>query len=323
MAANAASPLVNNPAGIPINLGKHSLRQEDLHIPASKRRRSGVAVSASPASTSDPATVPQITQTPSTMGTPMAYPLPTPTAGVKRPPTSSPVSNQLPPSKVQVGSTGPMAARDKAQEEAVAKRLAKERAEELERQEQRKNPLEYAKNAMYKAMGAKRSENPGSSELPPPKLVPLADQVQNVATSNSESNGASSAAPANSEKHLAPQKDQLPSPPWSGTMTPRQLAETFANRTEFQFALNSTYLLDNVRSAPDDFSGGLMGDMLADSGETEDQVTDEFGDLDFLSPLAGDLGWDESYSWTKNLRIPWNGDISSIVEQTNSVGVIA
>jgi hypothetical protein len=175
---------------------------------------------------------------------------------------------------------------------------------------------------MYKAMGVKRSQNPGSSDLPPPKLIPLADQVQNMAATDSASKATGSVnGRANDEKNLAPQKAQLPSPPWSGTMTPRQLAETFANTTDLQFALNSSYSLGGLGSVPEDFSGGLMGEMLAESGETEEQISDEFGGLDFLSPLAGDLGWDESYSWTKDLQIPWNGDISSIVE-TNSVGVI-
>ena len=320
---NAASPLVNNPAGIPLSLGKHSLRQEDLHIPESKRRRSGAAISASPASTSDPASVPQTTQTPQTMGTPMAYPLSTPSTGAKRPSTTSPVSNQLPPAKVQIGPSGPMGARDKAQEEALAKRLAKEKAEELERQEQRKNPLEYAKNAIYKALGVNRSDRPVSSELQPPKFVPLADQVQTKAAKDSASKGGSANGQANDEKNLAPQKAQLPSPPWSGTMTPRQLTETFANATELQFVLSSNYSLDSFRAVPEDISGGLMGDMLADSGVNEEEITDEPGDEDFLFSLE-DLGWDESYSWTKDLKIPWNGDIrSSIAEQTNSVGVIA
>lgn len=327
MPANAASPLVNNPAGIPINLGKHNLRQEDLHIPESKRRRSGVAVSASPASTSDPATVPHITQTPNT-STPLAYPLTTPTTGVKRPSTS-PVNNQTPPTKVQVGPAGPMTTRDKAQEEVIARRQTKERAEELERQEQRKNPLEYAKNAMYKAMGAKRSDRPGSSELPPPKLIPLADQVQNLTRTSLASKGASDGSSSSvnpgvfSEKAPLPQKAQLPSPPWSGTMTPRQLAETFANTADLQFALNSTYSLDSVGSVQEGLQGDLVADMLGDSGEADEEIVDENGDLDFLSPLAEDLGWDGSYAWTKNLQIPWNGDISSILEQTSSVGVIA
>ncbi len=328
MGANAASPLVNNPAGIPINLGKHNLRQEDLHIPESKRRRSGVAISASPASTSDPATVPHITQTPNT-STPLAYPVATPTTGVKRPSTTSPTNNQTPPTKVQVGPAGPMAARDKAQEEVIARRQTKERAEELERQEQRKNPLEYAKNAMYKAMGAKRSDRPGSSEQPTPKLIPLAVQVQNLIRTNPASMGASDGSASNvnpgslSEKPPLPQKAQLPSPPWSGIMTPRQLAETFANTTDLQFALNSMNSIGSHSSVQDGLQGDLAADMLADSGEADEQNVDEIGDLDFLSPLAEDFGWDGSYAWTKNLQIPWNGDISSIVEQTSNVGVIA
>ena len=106
-------------------------------------------------------------------------------------------------------------------------------------------------------------------------------------------------------------------------MTPRQLAETFANTTDLQFALNSLYSLDSHSSVQDGLQSDLTADMLADSGEADGQNVDESGDLDFLSPLAEDLGWDGSYAWTKNLQIPWNGDISSIVEQTSNVGVIA
>lgn len=323
MPVNAASPLVNNPAGIPLNLGKHNLRQEDLHIPESKRRRSGAAVSASPASTSDPATVSHITQTPNTTNTPSAYPLTTPTTGVKRPSTTSPANNQTPPTKVHVGPAGPIAARDKAQEEVIAKRQAKEKAEELERQERRKNPLEYAKNAMYRAMGVKRSDKSGSAELPPLKLIPLADRVQNLASINSSkgtSDGTSSTVNAGSvdDKASGPQKAQLPSPPWSGTITPRQLAEAFANTTDLQFALNSTYSADRFGSSEEGLNGDLDADMLADSEEKDEQKVDELGGWS----LSWDLGWDESYAWTKNLKIPWNGDISSLVEQTSSVGVI-
>src|SRR5579871_1689282 len=65
---NAPSPMVNNPAGIPISLGKHQLKQEDLRIPESKRRRStATGGSVSPTSAADPASVPAMAQTPLTM----------------------------------------------------------------------------------------------------------------------------------------------------------------------------------------------------------------------------------------------------------------
>ena len=102
---NAASPLINNPAGVSISLGKHGLRQEDLHIPESKRKKSLAGTSASPASTVDPASVPAISQTPITTGTPTSHPMSTPAPASKRPSTSSPIGGQLPPSKVQIGAT--------------------------------------------------------------------------------------------------------------------------------------------------------------------------------------------------------------------------
>ena len=183
---NATSPLLNNPAGVPISLGKHSLRQEDLHIPDSKRRRSGFAgMSASPTSTADPASVPAISQTPITAGTPTTHPMSTPVVPVKRPSTGSPATGQLPPNKVQVGVNGPLQTRDKAVDEAVAKRLVKEEAEELEKQEARKNPLEYAKNAVYKVVGRKNSDQSGVAALPQPVMQGLADKVRNVGISES------------------------------------------------------------------------------------------------------------------------------------------
>lgn len=330
---NAASPLVNNPAGVPINLGKHSLRQEDLHIPESKRRRSGVGAgaSASPSSISDPATAPQITQTPLSMATPSAYPMSTPATGNKRTSTGSPTGGQLPPAKVQVSATGPAVSRDRAQDEAIAKRQAKEKAEELERQEQRKNPLEYVKNAVYKAVAGKKSDATGVTDIPAPMVQGLADKVRKVETgiaSNATSGPATPGAiiRSMSEKTSPPQKAQLPSPPWSGTITPRQLAETFANTTDISFALNNMYSVNNVRSNPNDLNSFSMNDMLVGSDEqvSDDQDLDELNDMGFLSPLAGDAGWDEAYSWAKDFQIPWNGDISNvIIEQPTNLGVVA
>src|SRR5205814_5485413 len=145
---NAPSPLINNPGGVSLSLGKHGLRPEDLHIPDSKRRKSGVGASASPVSVPDPASVPAMSQTPITMATPTSHPVSTPAAASKRPSTSSPNGGQAPPSKVHISDGASAAARDSAQDEAHTKRLAKEEEEEMKRQESRKNPLEYAKATM-------------------------------------------------------------------------------------------------------------------------------------------------------------------------------
>jgi len=311
--ANAASPLVNNPAGVSISLGKHGLRPEDLHIPESKRKKSLAGTSASPASTADPASVPAISQTPITMGTPTSHPMSTPTTASKRPSTGSPVAGQLPPSKVQIGANGPIPARDRAQDEAVAKRLAKEEAEELERQEARKDPLEFVKAAMYKAVGKKQSEQTGVAALPQPVWQGLADQVRSVGISNSTTSEAQA-----EDQPTSGQRVQLPSPPWSGTITPRQLAETFVNITDIEFARKSFYPVRNYTDDLDEFS---MKDMSV-NGDDE-RVTDELSDLGFLTPLVGESGRDDAYSWTKNLQIPWNGDIKNILEQTNNLGVVA
>jgi len=315
---NATSPLLNNPAGVPISLGKHGLRQEDLHIPDSKRRRSAVTgMSASPASTADPASVPAISQTPITAGTPTTHPMSTPAAPVKRPSTGSPVPGQLPPNKVQVGVNGPIQ-RDRVVDEAVTKRLAKEEAEELEKQEARKYPLEYAKNAMYKMVGKKTSEQIGIAALPLPVMQGLADKVRNVGISESTTNQAPSPNGVPRERSTTGQKAQLPSPPWSGTITPRQLAETFANTTDIEFALKSLYPVkeENI----DELNGFSMMDTSVSSDEdTEKLVSQELSDLDFLSPLGWESGWDDAYSWTKNLQIPWNGDINTIVEQSTNL----
>ena len=320
---SATSPLVNNPAGVSINLGKHNLRQEDLHIPESKRRRSTATapgMSASPSSTADPASVPPITQTPQTMGTPNTHPMSTPSAlqaANKRPSTGSPSAGSLPPSKMQIGPGG-LPSRDRAVDEAIAKRLAKERAEELEREEARKDPLEYVKNAMYKAVGTKKSDQSGAAKQTAPMVVGLADQVR---LSGLSTNGTVSPNGA-ATKPLSGQKAQLPSPPWSGTITPRQLAETFANTTDIEFALKS---MMPVKLEAEDLNGFSMMDMLVNGGDEEaeeNHVKEELSDLDFLSPLDGESGWDDAYSWTKNLQIPWNGDIGNVLEQVNNLGVV-
>ena len=319
---NAASPLVNNPAGLSISLGKHGIRQEDLHIPESKRRRSTApGMSASPASTADPASVPPITQTPQTMGTPIQYPMSTPStgpAGNKRPSTGSPSAGSLPPNKMQIGPGG-VPSRERAVDEAIAKRLVKERAQELEREEARKDPLEYVKNVMYKAVGTKKSDQPGIATLSARMVVGLADQVR-----RSESSTSGTPSPkGTAAKSIPGQKAQLPSPPWSGTITPRQLQETFANTTDIEFALKS---MIPVKQEADEVNGFSMTDMLVNGDEEaeENHVKDELSDLDVLSPLVGESGWDDAYSWTKNLRIPWNGNITDILEQqVNNLGIVA
>jgi len=328
MPINATSPLVNNPAGVAISLGKHGIRPEDLHIPESKRRRSNATgQSQSPASTVDPASVPPVVQTPVTMGTPSTYPSSTP-AMSKRPSTDSPANSTLPPSKVQVGATGAVPARDRAQEEAAAKRLAKEKAEDQEREEARKDPQQYAINVLFKAMGGKKSYQPGTTAFATPPVVGLADRVrkENMSTDSNVKTTVSTPTSnprANTDKTSPGQKAQLPSPPWSGTITPRQLVDTFGNTTDIDFALNIIYPFDDLHSSADDLGGFSMEDMLVND-EEEKMVTDELGDLDFLSPLGGDSVWDDAYSWTKNLQIPWNGDIGSLMDPFNSgVGIAA
>ena len=116
------------------------------------------------------------------------------------------------------------------------------------------------------------------------------------------------------------QRAQLPSPPWSGTITPRKLAGTFPNITDLDFSLKPFY---PVRNYTDDINEFSMTDTLVNGDDdSEKRVTEELSDLDFLSPLVGESGWDDSYSWTKNLHIPWNGDIKNILEQTNNLGVV-
>ena len=322
---NTPSPMVPNPAGIPISLGKHQLKQEDLRIPESKRRRSTAAGgSASPASATDPASVPPMSQTPVTMGTPTSYPMSTPVVS-KRPSTDSP-AGQVPPPKMQITSSGPVTQRDKAQDEALARRQAKEKAEQREREESRKNPLEYAVAMMNKAMGVQKPDNKSTTtELPPPKMQGLADKVR-------KSEAASEALKAGSEmptpngvkamKNSPGQKAQLPSPPWSGTLTPRQLSETFANTVDIEFSLTRSYGREQ-RSNTEDPTVDLFGDSeQKEEAVVSEEINDDSG-LDFLLPLDGELGFDEAYSWTRGLHIPFNGDMSNIFEQANQLGVVA
>jgi len=313
---NAASPLVNNPAGVAISLGKHGLRQEDLHIPESKRRRSTiVGASQSPASTTDPASVGPISQTPAAMATPTSYPPATPVAsGNKRPSTNSPATSQLPANKIQINALGAAPPRDRAQEEAVARRQAKEQAEALERQESRKNPLEYVKNAIFRTVGGKKSDETVTSAQPQVVIQGLADKLKKTDIAGSPASEIGQSSDASKGKTPEVLKGQLPSPPWSGTITPRQLAETFANTTDIDFALASTYpILKTEEDGTNFFS----------NDEDFKIENEEPSDLDFFTPFDGDLGWDDAYSWTKGLQIPWNGDISNIIESSNNMGVVA
>jgi len=265
------------------------------------------------------------------MATPSSYPMSTPATGNKRTSTGSPTGAQMPPSKVQLGASGPTVSRDRAQDEAIAKRQAEEKAKELERQEQRKNPLEYAKNVVYKAVAGKRSDHAGVTDLPAPMVQGLADKVRKLEPSGTVSNNTSGAATPGAilrsvgENTSPAVKAQLPSPPWSGKITPRQLAETFAHTTDIQFALNTRYSVSNIPSNQNDIIGFSMSDMLVSSDEqaSDEPELEELSDMGFLSPLPGDAGWDEAYSWTKDIQIPWNGDISNIIEQSTNLGVAA
>jgi hypothetical protein len=323
-AGSPVNPAVNNPAGIPLSLSKHGLRPEDLHIPESKRRRSGPpGASASPNATETS----QLSQTPNAASTPSSYSSypSTVTAAAKRP-SGSPTAGQLPLTRVNG-----LPARDKAQEEAMAKRLTREKAEELERQEERKDPKQYAINVIQKLMGGKKPEQLGTPPFAPPMVQGLADRLRNEITPESHknpTNGALTPSFANtprssvSEKPSPGRRAQLPSPPWSGKISPRQLAETFGNATDIDFALNM-YPLTDLR-APSDALGFSMDEMLLADDETEKRVEEELSELDYLSPLTGDLGWDDAYSWTKDVKIPWNGDISDFVAQrSNGAGVYA
>src|SRR5271163_339958 len=200
--ANAASPLVNNPAGIALSLGKHGLRQEDLHIPESKRRRSTITgASQSPASTADPASVPPISQTPAAMATPTSYPPTTPGAtSNKRPSTNSPATSQLPPSKIQINTLGVAPTRDRAHEEAVAKRQAKEQAEALERQEARNNPLEYVKNTIFKTVGGKNSDQTVTATQPQVVIQGLADKLKKTDIASSPASESATSSNASKRK---------------------------------------------------------------------------------------------------------------------------
>ena len=326
---NVGSPLVNNPANVSIGLGKHTLRQEDLHIPESKKRRSvATGASQSPAATADPATVPSLTQTPAPIGTPNSYANSTPAPG-KRPSTGSPAGSQMPPNKVQVGPTGPVPARDRLQDEALAKRRMKEQAEESERQEARKNPLEFAESAIYKAVvGSKKPEQTASVTSQPTYVGRgLADQVKKadmVDALSKATNGPATPSTLTREKSTLGQKAQLPSPPWSGTMTPRQLSETFANTTDIEFALKATFQNADSNNVSEDLNGFSSSNIVENDQETEKLVGDDLSDFDFLSPLVGDSGWGEdAYSWTTNMQVSWNGDMTNIIEQSNNVGVLA
>lgn len=325
---NVGSPLINNPAGVSIGLGKHPLRQEDLHIPESKKRRSvATGASQSPATTADPATVPSLTQTPAPIGTPNSYPNSTPAPG-KRPSTGSPAGSQMPPNKVQVGPTGPVPARDRVQDEALAKRRMKEQAEELERQEARKNPLEFAESAIYKAVvGSKKPEQAAAVTSQPAYMGKgLADQVKKVdvdAVSKATNGPATPSTLTREKSTLGQQKVQLPSPPWSGTMTPRQLSETFANTTDIEFVLKATFPNADSNNGSEDLNGFSSSNVVENDQETEKLASEDFSDFDFLSPLVGDSGWGEdAYSWTKNVPISWNGDMTNSIEQSNNVGVL-
>jgi hypothetical protein len=279
-------PMVNNPAGIPITLGKHGFNKDDLHIPESKRRRSTApGASSSPTSTVDPGTGPPTTQTPLTMGTPSSYPVATPS---KRPLTDSPASN-----KVQ---SGPAQQRDRAQEEALARRKAKERAEEQEREEVKKNSLKYAQTQMYRAFAVK----PPAERSPPSatKVMGVAEQrkVREEKVVKEESS-----------------QKQLPSPPSSVKITPRQLAETFSQVVDVPWGLT-------VQPELDDWMKDLFGETTDTKEIKEEEIIPEDS---ALSPLGGDSGSDEAYSWTRGVNVPWNGDMNSFFEQTNNLGVAA
>ena len=85
------------------------------------------------------------------------------------------------------------------------------------------------------------------------------------------------------------------------------------------------YSVHGGRSNANDLNGFSMSDMLVSSDEqaSDEQELEELTDMGFLSPLAGDAGWDEAYAWTKDLQIPWNGDINTIIEQSTNLGVVA
>lgn len=179
---------------------------------------------------------------------------------------------------------------------------------------------------MNKAMGVQKLDNKlTTTELPPPKLQGLADKVRKSEAASEASKAASEMPTPNGVKAMknSPgQKAQLPSPPWSGTITPRQLSETFANAIDIEFSLTRTYGHEQVSNSEDS-----MADLFGDAEQKEEAVvSEEINDdsgLDFLLPLDGELGFDEAYSWTRGLHIPFNGDMSNIFEQANQLGVVA
>jgi hypothetical protein len=184
---------------------------------------------------------------------------------------------------------------------------------------------------MQKVMGAKKPDQSDTTSFTPPVMQGLADRLRKESTPGESkmipTSGITTPNFANtprsvSEKPSPAQKVQLPSPPWSGKISPRQLAETFGNTSDIDFALNM-FPQSELHATPEDL-GFSMEDMLHTDEETEKRVTEELSELDYLSPLTGDLGWDDSYSWTKDVKIPWNGDISDFVAQRgNGLGVAA
>ena len=305
---NAASPMGSNPAGIPITFSsKHALRQEDLRLPETKRRFSaGPGTSSSPTSTADPATVPSLAQTPVTMATPVPVSVyPSQTTGTKRPSTGSPVNAQ--PNKMQISASGPIPVRDRtqgdpAQDEAVAKRLAREQAEEQARQEARKDPLQYVKNAARKAFPPQTDGENGVPARPQPVYQGISDRVKK---DDNRTGTSSTTAAGTSPSTGAPQggKGQLPSPPCSGTMASRTLAEAFQNTTDIEFSLKSLYSYEPVMEG---FTG-LSGSTVVDGEEEDKRVKEELEEIGFLSPLGGDLEFNDPYAWASGLRFSWSG----------------
>jgi hypothetical protein len=207
---------------------------------------------------------------------------------------------------MQISASGPIPARDRAQDEAVAKRLARAQADEQARHEAKKDPLQYVKNAAMKMIPADTVEKNGAPARPQPVYQGLADQVKK--DDNKTGTSPPTAANRASVSRATPQngvKGQLPSPPWSGTMATRTLAEAFQNTTDIDFSLKSLY---SHEPAVESFTG-LSGSTVVDGEEEDKLVQEELDVMGFLSPLGEDLEFNDPYAWASDLKFSWSGDL--------------
>jgi hypothetical protein len=211
---------------------------------------------------------------------------------------------------MQITASGSIPVRDRAQDEAVAKRLAREQTEEQARQEARKAPLQYAKNAAMKAIPQETVEKSSVPARPQPIYQGLSDQGQRDENKTGTTSSTTAAEVRNSTSKNTPQggaKGQLPSPPWSGTMTTRTLAEAFQNTTDIDFSLRSLYSHEPIVEEFTALSGTTV--VNGEDEEEDKTVKDEWDEIMLLSPVGGDLEFNDPYAWANDLRFSWSGDL--------------